>query len=301
MLTVRAWDQYQPEPELGASRHRLTYKGGRHLDALLVTKDSDTLVVSLHGALNRRRFELPRFERLGTLVSWDVSSMYFGDPTLWMDDTIELSWYTGWPGVNVQAHIAHWISVAAQTTSAKRIIVSGSSGGGFGALQVSALIPRSIALVFNPTVKIRGYLVGGKPGAHGTERKYVHTVHPERVQGPIWDFDLETDWTVGLGDEVDALHRYSKPVDNFVLYCQTPTDWHYSQHYLPFLAAAAKGDNLQRVRVHEYGARQGHFPPTPQEFVEGLAKALIWSKSLPDTSSQALRQKGLPLPGPHNV
>ncbi len=88
LSTVPARERFTPVSELGASRYRFTYEGQRHLDALLVTKDSDTLVVSLHGALNRQRFELPPFERLATLLSWYVSSMYFGDPTLWMDRTI---------------------------------------------------------------------------------------------------------------------------------------------------------------------------------------------------------------------
>lgn len=169
-----------PETQsLGATQYQHKYSEGPKLDALLVNKGSDTLVVSLHGALNRQRFTLPRYERLRTLTAYSVSSMYFTDPTLYLDDQLQLGWYTGWKGQDVQSHIAEWIIAAQKAVSASKVIISGSSGGGFGALQISSKIPGSLAVVFNPSVYIRGYLNNGEKGAHATERKYVTSVHPE--------------------------------------------------------------------------------------------------------------------------
>src|SRR5699024_8399640 len=73
---------FSPLSGLGVSRYRYSYPHSRHLDSLLVAKESDTLIVQFHGAVNREKVMLPRFERLATLSSQNVSSMYFADPGL---------------------------------------------------------------------------------------------------------------------------------------------------------------------------------------------------------------------------
>lgn len=284
ITNVPAFDDLKPSSELGASRFRHTFPEERHLDSLLINKGSDTLVISFHGALNRSKYELPRFERLNSLRHRDVNSLYFSDPTLWMDEKLQLGWYTGWGEVDVQGIIADWISKVAAVIGAKKVILTGSSGGGFATLQVSALLPNSICVPFNPSTTIRGYLVNGEQGKHGTEREYIRVVYPEAAPKGIWQIDYGVDWTEGKGNQLSVLKRYSNPVKNWIMFAQTPTDWHYDQHYLPFLAAAAKGDNLDRIKVLEYGSRIGHFPPTPHEFNGVLDKALDWSNQLPNFS-----------------
>lgn len=263
----------------GAAQYRIDC-GGKPLDALLVREESDTLIVSFHGALNRSRFTLPRYERLKTISRYGTNALYVSDPTLWLDETLQLGWYTGWDEVDVQREIASIAVHAAKACGASKIIFSGSSGGGFAALQVSALVPESVAVVFNPSVYIHGYLVNGEQGQHGTERKYLEVVRPEAIDGSLKDYDFDEDWTIGVGDSVSVLERYSKRLENYVLFCQTPTDWHYGQHYLPFLGACAKGENLGNVRVFEYGDRVGHFPPHPHEFDAALREAMAWSDRL---------------------
>ena len=122
--------------------------------------------------------------------------------------------------------------------------------------------------------------MNGEQGQHGTERKYLEVVRPEAIDGSLKDYDFDEDWTIGVGDSVSVLERYSKRLENYVLFCQTPTDWHYGQHYLPFLGACAKGENLGNVRVFEYGDRVGHFPPHPHEFDAALREAMAWSDRL---------------------
>ena len=282
-IVLNNLDDFPENQLLGAAQYRYHYEDGPKLDALLVNKKSDTLVVSLHGALNRQRFSLPRYERLKTLLEYRFSSLYFTDPTLYLDDQLQLGWYTGWRDQDVQSQIANWIIAAKKAVSANKVIISGSSGGGFGALQVSAKVPNSLAVVFNPSVYVRGYLTNGQEGAHETERKYVTSVHPELRDLVATNAAIESnDWSANFGAEMSALETYSSPVNNKVLFCQTPTDWHYDQHYLPFLAAAARGENLGKIRVHEYGDRVGHFPPSPKEFRTALDKALRWINEEPE-------------------
>lgn len=263
--------------KIGAARYRHRYPNGCDLDALLVNKGAPTLVVALHGALHRGKYRLPRFEWLTSLLNYDVNSLYFGDPTLGLDEKIQLTWYTGWRGADVQAHIANWIIKVARQLYAEKVIILGSSGGGFAALQISALVPDSVCLPFNPSTHIHQYWVNGDPNLHGTERKFIEVVYPDAAPQGIWNIDWDVDWTVSRGDHLSVLRRYSQPVPNYVFCASNPNEWHFEQHYLPFLAAAARGDNLRRIKVWEYDGRKTHHPPRPEEFQSALNAALDWS------------------------
>lgn len=79
-----------------------------------MNKETDVLVVRLHGALDRRKYTLPRFERMRTIISNDVSSMYFADPALTREENIQLAWYTGWDRFDAQQSVADWSVTAAK-------------------------------------------------------------------------------------------------------------------------------------------------------------------------------------------
>ncbi|MGK9280377.1 hypothetical protein KXR73_06775 [Micrococcus luteus] len=258
---------------LGASRYRYEYGQGRYLDSLLLSKGSDTLVVCLHGATSRSATKLPRFERMATLAARDINSLFFSDPTLQLNDRMELAWYTGWGGEDVQAQIAAASVEAARTLGCRTLIFTGSSGGGFAALQVSALVPGSIAVPMNPQTDIESYFVNGDPALRGPQRSYAIWVHPEVV-----GHDPSPGWSLELGDHVSPLRRYSHKRENYVLFVQNVNDFHYEQHYLPWLGAAARGENLsERFRVLEYDGPQGHVAPSAEVFLEGLDAALQWA------------------------
>lgn len=89
-------DPFEPVAELGVSRFSAQCPRETALDALLVNKGSDVLVVGLHGATVRSKFTLPRFEWFRTLRKTEYNSLYFSDPTLCLSPKLELAWYTGW-------------------------------------------------------------------------------------------------------------------------------------------------------------------------------------------------------------
>lgn len=263
----------------GASRYRHTFDGDRHLDALLVNQGTGVLIVTFHGALDRNRFDLPRFERLGTTGKFRQSMMFCSDPGLFADAAFELAWFTGWAGVDLQPILADWATRAARAVGASRIIFTGSSGGGFAALQVSAMVPGSVCLAFNPQTSIHAYLAGGT--GFGAQRKYIEVNHPELARDGIWTIDFDQDWTLKVGDHMSPVRRYAVPTDNHVLYADNSNDFHHEQHLLPLLAAVNAGGNTDRFRVHTYDGSVGHAPPSPAQFSEGMVEALDWCWELP--------------------
>lgn len=275
-------DGFKPQKEAGASRYRHNFPGDRPLDALLVNEGTDVLIVTFHGALNRERDRLPRFERMGTTGKFGQSMLFFSDPGLHCDDAFDLAWYTGWPGVDLQPILAAWATVAARTVGASRIIFTGSSGGGFAALQVSALVPGSVCLAFNPQTSIHGYLVAG----HGiwVQRKYIEVFHPELMTDGEVSVDFNEDWTLAVGDHMSAVRRYASGMKNYVLYADNPNDFHHEQHLLPLQDAVSYSGSSERFRVHTYDGAEGHRPPNPDEFRDAMVEALAWCRELPPIS-----------------
>lgn len=271
--TVHTARWFTPPATPGVTRHRHTYPDGLHLDALLVNQDSDVLVVNFHGALDRDRYIPPRFERLRTSLELPYSAIFFGDPKVGAHETVALSWYIDYHEV-----CAAWAVAAAQTIGARHIVFTGSSGGGFAALQSAAHVPGSVALPFNPQTSVHGYRT--QDGGWSTQRKYIEIFHRDLAPENIWAIDFSVDWTETLGEAFSAVRRYQRPVPNHVLYATSTIDYHHPVHLPPFLSAAEAGGNRDRVTVYEYNDGQvGHYPPTNVRFHAAVHEAVAMART----------------------
>lgn len=231
---------------------------GIPMDALVVNKGTPLVVVALHGATNRETTVLPRFEWLRTLLGYDVSCIFFSDPTLQVSESIQLTWYTGTESWNGHAVVSEWSTELAELIGAERIIFMGSSGGGFAALQVSALTADSVALAFNAQTEIADYRVNGT--GWGVVREYVQEVWPT-----IWS-NLEPNghiedkaWADEAGVRVSAVKAYSIPTRNKVYLVQNREEFHFEDHYAPFLHASRTAGNDVTPRLNAEGTL--HNPP----------------------------------------
>lgn len=259
---------------VGVSKYSIAIPNNGILKAMLVNKGSDVLVVAFHGATSRAKKEIPRFEWFRTLRSENVSSLYFSDPLLETDPTLELAWFTGRLDLDLHVELARLTEVAAQAVGAKRIIFLGSSGGGFAALQVATYVEGSLALPFSPQTSISRYLVKGT--GYGAQRKYLELVMPELAPGvPLHKLDPEFDWAAPLHPRLSAVERYSHPVPNRVLYVQNANDFpHVGQHLDPFRGAVTDGVNESRIMFERYVGPRAHNPPAQSEFRHYLNMAI---------------------------
>lgn len=268
-------DAFSPASSEGIFKFRADLGRDSSLDALFVNKRSDTLVVSMHGALQRSTIRLPRFERVRTFLRTDFSSLYFGDPSLYLSESLSLSWFTGWRELNAPHLIAEWVQKAAHASGASRILFVGSSGGGFASAQVSALVPDSVAVVFNPQTVISAY----RPkGSLGYGRAYIRNVMPDLTpEDGLTAIDADTDWAEPLRDRGSLISRYSRPLSNKLLYVQNDHDSdHWRDHYSPFRAAAEHGVNAMRIRFTIYTGPAGHSAPPQEVFQGAIDEAVRW-------------------------
>lgn len=275
---VHAVGRFTPPAGPGVTRHRHTYPDGLHLDALLVNQESDVLVVNFHGPLNREQYTPPRFERLRTSLELPYSALFLADPGAWAHETVSLSWY-----INYHKVCADWAVAAAKTIGARHIVFTGSSGGGFAALQSATYVAGSVALPFNPQTSVYGYTTKG--GGWSAQRKFIEVFCRDLAPENLWAMDFSTDWTEELGDSFSPIRRYQRPVPNHVLYGTSITDPHHTEHMPPFLAAVEAAGREHRVRVYEYDDGQtGHQPPTNARFHAAVHEAAKMARSVPRLS-----------------
>lgn len=171
---------------------------------------------------------------------------------------------------------------AAKLVGAKKLVFTGSSGGGFAALQISALIPNSYALVFNAQTDIANYRINGT--GFGAQRTFVNVVWPEIAADFKHHSDIESPaWADILGSRSSAVERYAQPTANHVFIVQNVEEFHFEDHFLPFLDAAKKGGNISRVKMKTYLDGPVHAQPKADEFIEAFEEALHWIEGLPLT------------------
>lgn len=245
---------------------------GEMLQALHIHRDSDVLVVPFHGPLNRQQMQLPRFEWLSTLSELDVSTLFFVDPTLELDNDLQLAWYTGRGDVSLHRTIADWIQNFAETYNYRRIILTGSSGGGFAALQTGAYVPGCTVLAFNAQTDIPTYLINNE--SYGAQREYLRVLWPDifTLVEPLYGKPDFANWGLLLDSRISAQRTYSIPRNNRVHIVQNLEEFHYETQFKPFIKTALEAGNAVTFSTNREG--KIHNPPRKQTFLAELKRVL---------------------------
>lgn len=137
----------------------LTVNSGPLVLPLALAPDpGEVLTVLFHGALDRAKLRLPIFQRWRYQVELQAGpTLAIGDPTLDLSGSMRLGWYLGTESTDLVPWIAGSIQRIARALGVSRIVLVGSSGGGFAALQVGAFLPRSVVVAMSPQTDLRSY------------------------------------------------------------------------------------------------------------------------------------------------
>lgn len=271
-------DAFDPSSEVGITKHRADVGRDCTLDSLFVNKRSDVLVVSMHGAIQRATINLPRFERLRSFLRTEYSSIFFGDPKLYLGEKLSLSWFTGWHETNAPHVMGDWVQKAAWASGASKVAFMGSTGGGFASAQILSEAPRSAAVVFSPQAVISAYRPNG---SRGYGRGFIRNIMPEQApEEGLAALDAETDWAAPMRDRGSMIVRYSRPAPNRLLFVQNDHDQsRWNDYYTPFREATEGAVNEDRVRYTIYTGPDGHSAPPGDVFDAALVEALEWMDS----------------------
>jgi hypothetical protein len=129
---------------------------GLRYECFLQKFDSDKLFVILNGAVNRSNVELPIFSRWNWIGLFKANMLGVFDPTIYMSGDLRLGWYIGSERVDVTAGLVALIERVASLLliDPRRIILYGSSGGGFAAMATAARFPQGKCISINAQLDI---------------------------------------------------------------------------------------------------------------------------------------------------
>jgi hypothetical protein len=236
--------------------------GGLVLPFAVGRGPSDLLSVRFHGAINRTKTTLPFFQGLTSERAEGGNHAVFQDPSLDLNKNMTLAWYLGDGSTNVHRFMAECIRKLQYQTNATRILLSGSSGGGFTALQVAAYLPDSVALVFNPQTDVREYFRTSADVAMSTCLKPDVPVEEAR------QFRLSTS-VVESYAMLEDLPR--------VLYVQNSGDTHHvTKHRDPFrtMLESEHSNHKDRIKFVDVDWGAGHVAATSELYAHFRSAAL---------------------------
>src|SRR5699024_4716935 len=84
-------------------------------------------------------------------------TLAFADPTLDLSTSMRLGWYLGTERTDLTGIIADTVQRVGEALGVRNIVLAGSSGGGFTALQVGAHLPDSVVFAMSPQTDLRRY------------------------------------------------------------------------------------------------------------------------------------------------
>ena len=262
---VRTWSAIEDLRIDGRQRHVVT--PGQHdtyaLDCLVIPRESRTLVVALHGALNREVYTLPRFEWRATLEPRTESLLFLSDTALQASSDLKLAWYTGDASDDLTARYAALIRSVAVQCGADQIVLLGFSGGGFAALALAPLIAGSVALAFSPQVSIGNYY------------RVFADVYAEALFPQLGSFDAVE---AAYGHRLSLLESYKDSNMNAsFVYVQNSGDTHHvNNHYRPFRELTDGRAGATFVIDHESDT---HSVPPKERIGEMLDECLTMFRS----------------------
>ncbi|QAY60612.1 hypothetical protein ET475_11845 [Microbacterium protaetiae] len=218
--------------------------------------ESPILIVTFHGVLRRSKYVLPRFEWVNSLRSLGHNVLSFGDPTMDLDLGLEGGWWLGTHSLDLIPQLAVLVSRTMEELGAKRLVIAGSSMGGFGALQLGAYFPEATVVAFNPQTDVRRY----------------HARRVTRVaMGSVFGADADP-----VPARVSVLERYDTTaiVPARIRYVTNIGDQHHlDEHYEPFASGLEDRQVKSLVRTtRDDGPRHEKIPA--EAFISTLTEEI---------------------------
>lgn len=255
-------------PAAGTAQYSYRLDPDFSLDFLLSNRASNTLVVSLHGAVDRSRGSLPRFEWFKSLNATNYSCLFLSDPGLNAHPDLRLGWFLGNNSLNLHEELAQIIQTIKAKVGASKVILLGLSGGGFAALQISRLIHGSTALVFNPRTEIPVVLPDGS--IWWTFYFFLKNVAPEIAPAKAQAKYLEDFQKSPMSYRLSARSSFSNPTNNKILYYTNVDEPYHLEECIPFKTALHSANDVTFV---EYSAGKAHTAPSPDLFQSAIKRA----------------------------
>ncbi|WP_140400598.1 hypothetical protein [Gulosibacter sp. 10] len=232
--------------------------GGRYLDVLVEDRKSPVTIVAFHSALTKSVKAMPAFSGRQVAAAAGVNLVAVSDPTIEMGD-IDLAWFFGnrdtGPLVEVFAPL---IKHAARSLRSRRIILFGSSGGGYAAINFGSQFPGAIVLALNPRLDLAG------PPLPNFD-PYFEIGH-----GSLDDSSRHVIFDKFISPSMRQ--KYASGLPFHLCIFQNTGDHYFKKQFEPFVEGLA-GDDWLHVRTEYTGKGHGAVPKQVlSEMISGLTR-----------------------------
>jgi len=257
---------------LSESTNTLYFKAldGFQLDYLWAPKpDAKRLFVLFSGDAMREKNHPPVFQRWTWSSFFPGHCLYVSDPSLFLDDTLGLAWYSGTAEFDPMPKIIEAVCSIVENfaISRKEIYAYGSSGGGFASLRFAAMLQDAKAICINPQTDITKYKNFGakkylRIAFNNLEKEKALEVFPERMTLSFYRDELMNTKIVYIQNDLDQHH--------------------YDDHYKPFceflnqpnFENTSNGNFRRLIFSHEGGHKKAE---TPEVFAKAMSIVEEWS------------------------
>jgi hypothetical protein len=235
--------------------------------ALYIPSERKSLFVLMPSAVDRKKMRLPAFHRW----TWALKGLFPGDvlcvsdPTLELHDELQLGWFIGNDASCATTELSEFVVKLAESRGIPRekIVIYGSSAGGFAALALSACIEGSVAIAINAQVDAFSYYVP----------KQVELISKMCFSGMPPDAVKRN-----FPDRVNMISRWARVQSSRAFLIQNVLDrHHYEVHFKPFWKSLGGNPEEQeglscsgRHLAWIYRQEGGHIPETME-----MAKEII--------------------------
>lgn len=221
---------------------------------------SSNLVVLFHGAVDRSKHALPKFQGFMPGIGMD-HQLSIADPTLELDERLTVGWFAGSQKLRVQNAITSAVASVSENAKVSRRIYIGSSAGGYAALYYSWRDPGSICIAVNPQIDIGAY----------------HKGHVSAYLKAAWPSANAIAGVAGV--DLNLASCYASHFSNLVVYLQSCGDsHHFTNHFSKFVEVGLKNSNRFILDTGYWGI-PGHSGSVPASAYTDWMRAALASES----------------------
>jgi len=252
--------KFHPERDYGT----LTVGGAREIAFRLVGAHSpDALVISFHGATDRQKVALPRFQRAFD-AGPRAAYLSISDPTLLDSDKLRLGWYSGSENFPLRAILLELLLNTIAVLRPRRTLFFGSSGGGYAALLYAKSVEGAVSLTINPQTDILSY----------------YSSHVEDYFDSCWPGVAESDRASGpLLCDLATWYKDNPGKVSTIILSSAGDRQHFINHVSRFVGAVGLTTRSRIILASDFFGTMGHGGSIPSGVIQRWFNAALMSET----------------------
>ena len=248
----------------GQDHGTLAVLGGREISFKLTgAAEPDILVICFHGATNRQKIALPRFQSAFDAGS-RAACLSICDPTLDAHEALRLGWYSGSDSFPLRSILEELLRNTVAWLGPRRTLFFGSSGGGYAALLYAWSLEGAVSLTVNPQTDILSYYSGHVGDYFAACWPQVSDA--ERGRGPIIC-------------DLAKLYKDNPGNVTTVMLSSAGDRQHFINHVSRFVGSVGRSTRSRLILASDFFGLMGHGGSIPLEVIRRWFNAVLMAET----------------------